>query len=228
MNTSEEIHELAAALAKAQGAMDAASKDSVNPHFKARYADLAAVRAAIQAPLSANGIAYVQTVRTRNGAVEIETRLIHASGQYIGDTLEIPLAQATAQAIGSACSYGRRYSLMAIVGLAAEDDDAEAAHGRGNGGVAQGRQIAPRVLPEGDAKRRADEAGKAAKAYVATAKTALLNAEFKEDVDEWWHGEAEAREANGVVPGSAEHTELKSLAAETKRSLQYRDLRAAG
>jgi hypothetical protein len=122
---------LAAALAKAQGVIEDAVKDAQNPHFKSKFADLSSVRAAIRGPLSDNGIAYVQLVRSGGKAVEVETLLLHDSGQVIGDTLTIPLLQNTPQAVGSAISYGRRYSLMSIVGLAADDDDAESAMLRG-------------------------------------------------------------------------------------------------
>jgi hypothetical protein len=67
VQTSEQFDAIAAALAKAQGVMDAASKDAANPHFKARFASLASVREAIRKPLSENGIAYIQTLRTNEG-----------------------------------------------------------------------------------------------------------------------------------------------------------------
>lgn len=131
MQMSAQIAKLATALAKAQAAIDDAAKDSTNPHFKSKYADLAAVRTAIRGPLSENGIAYTQLVSTSEDGVDITTLLIHGeSGELIGDTLTMPLAQRTPQAIGSAISYGRRYSLMSIVGIAADDDDGEAAHER--------------------------------------------------------------------------------------------------
>lgn len=123
MNRSPEIHELASALAKAQGAIEDAEKDRTNPHFKSRYADLASVREAIRLPLSSNEIAYVQGVRTVQGGVEIETMLMHSSGQFIGETLFIPVPNMTAQSIGSATSYGKRYALMGMVGVAASEDD---------------------------------------------------------------------------------------------------------
>lgn len=131
MHITEQIDALATALAKAQGQIEDAAKDKTNPHFKSKYADLASIRQAIRGPLSENGIAYVQLVRTADGVVEIETVLMHESGQRIGETLAMPLVQFTPQAVGSAISYGRRYALMAAIGLAADDDDAEAAHGRG-------------------------------------------------------------------------------------------------
>jgi hypothetical protein len=134
MKMSEQINELAEALAKAQGAVDNAAKASNNPHFKSKYADLAAVREAIREPLSSNGLSYVQFLRGENGAIEIETMLMHKSGQYLADTLRIPLSKNDAQGIGSAASYGRRYALMAVVGIASsEDDDDGNAAVRGNG-----------------------------------------------------------------------------------------------
>lgn len=123
MKMSEQINELAEALAKAQGAIANASKDAQNPHFRSSYANLASVREAIRAPLSENGLAYTQLVRTEQGKVQIETMLIHKSGQYMGETLDIPLSKQDAQGIGSATTYGRRYSLMALIGIAAEEDD---------------------------------------------------------------------------------------------------------
>ena len=127
MRTSEAINEIAAALAKAQGDIDNASKDAKNPHFKTSYADLAAVRDAIREPLSKNGIAVVQGVRSTADGVEVETMLVHSTGQFFAETLMIPVGKRDAQSIGSAISYGRRYSLMAILGVAADDDDGNAA-----------------------------------------------------------------------------------------------------
>ena len=143
MRMSEEINEIAEALAKAQGEVENAAKDRENSHFRSRYADLAAVREAIRAPLSQNGLSYVQFLRGDQGALEIETMLMHKSGQYLADTLRIPLSKNDAQGIGSAASYGRRYSLMALVGIASSDDDddgnaaSERPAPRGNGKPAE-------------------------------------------------------------------------------------------
>ncbi len=128
MMQSPELGKLAQALAKAQGAIGDALKDKTNPHFKSSYADLASVRAAIQKPMSENGLAYIQLLSTSEDGLDVKTMLIHGeSGEFIGDSLTIPLGQRTAQAVGSAASYGRRYGLMAIVGIAADDDDGNAA-----------------------------------------------------------------------------------------------------
>jgi hypothetical protein len=123
MNKSEQINELAEALAKAQGAVDNAAKASTNPHFGKKYADLASVREAIREPFSANGLSYAQFLRWSPNVVEIETILMHKSGQFLSDTLPMPIGKNDAQAVGSAATYGRRYSLMAIAGVAPDEDD---------------------------------------------------------------------------------------------------------
>jgi len=126
MIISGEISELATALAKAQGAMDSATKGNLNPHFKSRYADLAAVRDAMREPFAANGLSVVQGLRTVQGGIEVETVLFHASGQSIRETLMVPVARMDAQGLGSGATYGRRYALMSMIGLASEDDDGNA------------------------------------------------------------------------------------------------------
>lgn len=124
---SDSVAALAAALAKAQGMMSHASKDAQNPHFKSRYADLAAVWSAVREPLSANGLSVVQTVAQGDGTVGVRSLLLHASGEWICSVLEMPVAQKTPQGYGSALTYARRYALAALVGIAQDDDDAEAA-----------------------------------------------------------------------------------------------------
>jgi hypothetical protein len=133
MNRSEQINELATALAKAQGQMRPAAKTAENPHFRARYADLASVIDAVREPLSSNGLSYTQCVGHADGSVIVETVLMHASGQWISSELALRPAKADVQGVGSAVTYGRRYSLQAICGLASdfEDDDGNAAVGHG-------------------------------------------------------------------------------------------------
>lgn len=133
MTTSEQISELAAALSKAQAAMKGAVKDAENPHFRSRYADLASVREACWKALTDNGLSVVQSPRLVHGGdgagwiVEVETRLLHASGQFIADVAATPIAKADAQGVGSATTYLRRYALAAFAGIAPEDDDGNAA-----------------------------------------------------------------------------------------------------
>jgi len=129
VTTSEQINEIAAALVKAQGVMKNASLNKVNPHFKSKYADLAGIRDTVVPALSANGIAVVQTLDAASEGVAycVLTRLIHTSGQWIESLCPIPAAP-DMQKMGSAITYARRYSLSAICGISAdEDDDANAA-----------------------------------------------------------------------------------------------------
>lgn len=127
MQTSEQINELAAALARAQAVMEGASKDATNPHFRSRYATLASVWEAARKPLTAHGLAVIQTTRAEGPAVTVETMLAHQSGQWVRDALTTTARDAGPQSVGSAISYLRRYALAAMVGIAPEDDDAEAA-----------------------------------------------------------------------------------------------------
>jgi hypothetical protein len=129
MNQSPTIGALAAALAKAQGSYEVAVKDAANPFFKSKYLTLAGALDAVRDALSANGLAVVQQVDAAEKLV-LHSTLLHASGEWIASSYPINPVKADPQGIGSAVSYARRYSLMALVGLAAEDDDGEAAHGR--------------------------------------------------------------------------------------------------
>lgn len=128
MKTSESIASLAAAMAKAQATIDGAKKDSANPHFKSKYADLASVWDACRAALTANGLSVVQAPGPCvDNRLEMTTMLLHSSGEWISETLTIPLAKVDAQGYGSATTYARRYALAAMVGVAPEDDDGNAA-----------------------------------------------------------------------------------------------------
>jgi len=128
---SDQINELATALAKAQAKIRGAVKDSANPFFKSSYADLQSVWDAIREPLAANGLAVVQTTDTNEaGQLQLVTTLMHSSGQWIQGRFPILPLKQEPQAIGSATSYARRYALAALVGVYQTDDDAEQAQAR--------------------------------------------------------------------------------------------------
>ena len=132
MLKSEQINELAAALAKAQGQIEGAKKSSSNPFFKSKYADLAECWNTCREALTANEISVIQMPEeiNENGRLNITTMLAHSSGQYISSTLTMTVTKLDPQAIGSAITYGRRYALAAMGGLAQEDDDGEKAMAR--------------------------------------------------------------------------------------------------
>jgi len=127
---SEQINELAAALSKAQASITGALKDSANPFFKSKYADLASCWDACRKQLTDNGLAVIQTTDVVDGVVFVKTTLAHSSGQWIVGALPVKTKDESPQAQGSGITYARRYALAAIVGLAQIDDDAEAATGR--------------------------------------------------------------------------------------------------
>lgn len=127
MKHSDQIADIAVAMSKAQAAMKPAHKDSENPHFKSRYADLAAVWDALRAPLTDNGLIVLQDVETSTGtvlAVLVTTRIVHTSGQWFEfGPLAVPMAKADAHGVGSATTYGRRFALSAALGVVADEDD---------------------------------------------------------------------------------------------------------
>ena len=119
---------LAAAFVKAQKAFGPALKTSTNPHFKSRYADLAACVEAVVDALNDNGIALIQYTHDCTDGVIVETLFLHESGEQMSaGRLHVPASKQDAQGYGSALSYARRYSLMAATGLAPTDDDGNAA-----------------------------------------------------------------------------------------------------
>lgn len=118
---------LPAALARAQSQMNGAKKDKKNPFFKSSYADLSSVFEAIKVPFAENGLAVSQTIEvTEDYRQVLVTTLMHTSQQTLHSRMLLPDI-ADPQKLGSAITYYRRYSLMAIAGIPAEDDDGNAA-----------------------------------------------------------------------------------------------------
>ena len=134
---SESIAALAAALSKAQADITGALKDSSNPFFKSKYADLASCWDACRKQLAANGLCVIQTTGMTDAGLVLVTTLAHSSGEWILGHLPIVTKDNGPQAQGSGITYARRYALAAIVGLAQIDDDAEAAQARNKPVVVQ-------------------------------------------------------------------------------------------
>lgn len=113
-----------AAFLRAQRAFKDPRKDSTNPHFKSKFADLGSVLDAIREPLWDNGITLRQEIRDN----AVHTVLQHTGGGFVSSDCPIVCAkQNDPQAMGSAITYARRYSLMALCCLAPDDDDGEQA-----------------------------------------------------------------------------------------------------
>lgn len=147
MLKSESIAALATALAEAQGEIENATKNSQNPHLKNRYADLAEILNTVRPVLSRHGLAVSQHPSFADNMVQVETILLHKSGEWMASTITTPVQKADPQGVGSAVTYARRYSLAAIVGLSQEDDDGHAAT-KGKPGPAPQQAQKPAPAPQ--------------------------------------------------------------------------------
>jgi len=129
MRTSETLSKIAPALVKAINAMDGVKKDAKGNFGK--HATLEGVIEASHGPLSENGLTVLQGPGPLDGnAITLTTRLLHESGEWIETDFSLPMGKVDPQGAGSAVSYARRYSLMAMLNIAAVDDDGEAAMSR--------------------------------------------------------------------------------------------------
>jgi hypothetical protein len=127
MQHSEKLGEIAKAIAAAQGELKNVVKDSNNPHFRSKYADLASILDEVRPIYSKHGIAIVQAAFNEGDMIGVETRLIHVSGEWVSGRVSTTLAKRDAQGVGSAITYMRRYGLAGMTLVAQDDDDGEAA-----------------------------------------------------------------------------------------------------
>lgn len=138
MNKSDTIASLAAALAKFQAEVKQPKKDADNPFFKSKYVPLEGVQSAVKEPMAKNGLSYTQFAVADGERIGVATIIMHESGEFIEfDPLYLPGRNAKGfdpQSVGSAITYGRRYSLAAALGISSEDDD------DGNASSAPGQQ----------------------------------------------------------------------------------------
>ena len=152
MKHSESIALLAGALAKAQLQIEPASKNATNPHFRSHYADLASIWDACRGPLNTNGLSIVQfPCDGEVGRIGLCTMIVHSSGEWMSETITVKALKEDPQFLGGVLTYLRRYSLAAVVGVTAtEDDDGNAASTPANARAsapAQRPYIPPPVSP---------------------------------------------------------------------------------
>jgi len=126
MMMSPTLGELAKALSKAQAAMNPALKDTTNPFFKSKYADLASIWQAAQKPLTDQGLCVVQQIGNDGENITMTTMLLHSSGEWIRSIVKAMPGKKDPQSLGSTATYLRRYGLSALVGISTEDDDGNA------------------------------------------------------------------------------------------------------
>ena len=145
MEQSESIANLTLALSIVQGKLTYAKKDSANPFFKSKYADLESVWDACRSLLADNGLAVMQFPGEYiDGVMSLTTIISHKSGEWMGQEMSVPLSKPDAQGAGSALSYMRRYALAAVVGVVSanqEDDDGNAASNKINQPVIKVKEI---------------------------------------------------------------------------------------
>ena len=127
MKRSEQITELGKALASFQAQVVNPKNSAVNPYHNHRYAPLGEILATVRPVLGKHGLAVAQDTKVEGETVVITTTLLHESGEFMEtDPLILPAGvkgQVTAQTIGAAITYGRRYQLSALLGISSEDDD---------------------------------------------------------------------------------------------------------
>jgi hypothetical protein len=123
---------LSQALVKFQSQLKPVSKDSENPFFKSRYADLSNILQAVLPILTANGLAVIQPMKvTEAGFTVLITRLIHESGEFIESEMILP-NHADPQKYGALISYYKRYQIQALLGINTETDDDANSISQGN------------------------------------------------------------------------------------------------
>lgn len=116
---------------KLQQSIGGIQKNGTNPHFKNTYVELNTALDVINEKLEENNfICFVQTPITIDGKNYLNTKLIHTSEQFIESNLELIVTKNDPQMLGSSLTYARRYSLLTMLGLKAEDDDGNLASGK--------------------------------------------------------------------------------------------------
>lgn len=123
---SDSIKEIAKALAKAQSTLGAVPKSGKNPHFNSKFPTLEDTLEAARKALTENDIAFPQPIVKVGDDHYIVTTFLHTSGEWLRSYLPLFIERKNMQGLGSAITYGRRYALLAMAGLAAEDDDGNA------------------------------------------------------------------------------------------------------
>lgn len=124
MKQSDSINELATALAKAQGEIKDAPLDSINPHFKNKYASLESMLKTIRPVFAKHGLSIIQMPHTNTeGKHLLTTRLMHSSGQWLESDLQLLLMKQDMQGIGAATTYARRQAVSAVAGISSDEDN---------------------------------------------------------------------------------------------------------
>lgn len=207
MRQSESIEKLAAALCKAQSSMGGAVKDSANPFFKSRYADLTSVVKAVKEPFAENGLSYVQFPISTELGVGVITRLMHTSGQWLESEYVLPLVKPDPQAAGSAITYARRYALQSVAGIPTADDDAEAA-------MIQARKTTQQWCEE-------------LKDSIAAIKEGIASGDLSSAFEAWHELEPDEKQALWIAPTKDPHAPFTTKERAVMKSDEWNDAKNA-
>jgi len=163
-----ELDKLAPALVGLQADLTPVTKSAVNPFFKSHYAPLPEVMEAVQPLLAKHKLAITQFLSHLDGQSAMRTILLHESGQYIEDVQPLLLVKNDPQSQGSATTYARRYGVMSVLGVVADDDD------DGNKAT-QARQSAPKevITKRSDTTNTAEAFGEEQETVLARAKQTI-------------------------------------------------------
>lgn len=137
---------LAEALAAFQADLPQVDLDSVNPHFKSKFASLANITKKVLPELSKHGFSYSVGSFVDNGLLVVDAHLIHESGE--SRSFQFPITETQPQKIGSAITYAKRYAIQALTGVVAdEDDDGNAASQQPPAALAKAKDRAAAAPP---------------------------------------------------------------------------------
>ena len=180
MKTSEEIKDIATALAKAQGEITNPTFNKTNPHFKSAYADLASVLNAVRPVLSKHGISIMQMTNLEEAGLVLYTRLTHTSGQWIESVYPVS-SSAKHQEIAASLTYAKRLSLSAIAGVAGEEDD--------DGNAANTAPVSTKATKKETSNLSAEDSSKMRDAMLVT----LDDCQNKVDLQTWASNNAKTK-----------------------------------
>lgn len=217
MRSSDQINELAAALAKVQGNLKPALKDSENPAFKtggkvSKYADLTSVWEACREGLAKNDIAVMQAHDVTDAGDVMITRLTHKSGQWVESHYPLRPVQNTPQGFASATTYARRISLASMVGVVADDDDGQEASQGHRPQVVAHRDEPPQQTMAG--RKNEAQGQRTASQYKADCIAALAKIKTNAELTAWSDAERETLEKLEKASRDA-HTAIMDKVAET-------------
>tara|TARA_S200002703_G_C3741672_1_gene228083 strand:- start:141 stop:635 length:495 start_codon:yes stop_codon:yes gene_type:complete len=147
ISNSDKISAFWSAIAQAQSKLTSVPKSGVNPHFRSSYATLDDILKVALPVFGSAGIGITQWNTTTERGVKVRTVIGHKAGASLSDEFELPCDTSKPQAVGSALTYARRYSLQSVLGIAGEEDD--------DGNVAQGQSkpVATQTKPRGQARK---------------------------------------------------------------------------